>query len=458
MATSPPRPQPDFANDERLPMLLGFQAVGDTQRSNTTLIERGKGIFVYDSDGKPYLEAASSFYVAALGYGHEELVEAITKQYATLPFYTSASHRTSQVALDLAEQLTALVPINDAHILYAATGSEANDFLIKLFWFRAVARGLPQKRKIIGRRGSYAGGTLGAASLTGAHHGEFGLPLPEFLHVSQPDFHADRHPGETAAEYTDRLSAELRGVLDEQPERSVAAMVAEPVSFSAGIPVPPPDYFPKIQKVLRDFDVDLVADEVITGFGRTGEWFGSQTLGIEPDHLVSAKGITAGYFPLSLVAIGAPMYEALEMGSAAVGTLAHAATYAAHPVGAATALKVIEIMRRDGLIEGAKVKGRHLQMRLSPLLDHPLVGDVRTIGLSAAIDFLRRGEDDVPMNDDAGRVAKVVTECLLETGVVVRQTERCIQIAPPLIIEETEIDALAERISTALDKAMEQLG
>ena len=444
-------------NDGRLPMLLGFQAVGENQRANTTLIERGKGIFVYDSEGREYIEASSSFYVAALGYMHEELIEAIKEQYSTLPFYTSAIQRTSQVALDLAERLTELIPVDDSHILFATTGSEANDFLIKLFWFRAVARGLPQKRKIIGRHGSYAGGTLGTASLTGAHHGEFGLPLPDFLHVSQPDFHGCRFAGETKSEYSDRLSDELRTLLEAQPEQSIAAMVAEPVSFSGGISIPPADYFRKITKILRTFEVDLVVDEVITGFGRTGAWFGAQTLGIEPDHLVSAKGITAGYFPLSVAAIGSDMYADLESGSAKMGTLAHAATYAAHPVGAATALKTIEIMQRDGVIASAKSKGEYFAQQLAHLGEHPLVGDIRTIGLSAAIDFFRRDIHDDAINDDAGTVAAAVSACLLKEGIVARQTERCVQFAPPLIIKHAEIDLLVERTSKALDMALDQI-
>lgn len=448
-------PRPQFSNDDRLPMLLGFQEVAANRHSTTRLIERGRGIYVFDTEGREYIEATASFYVASLGYQHEELIDAIEAQYRELPFYVSAVERTSKGSLELAERLSELVPVTRPHVLFASSGSEANDFMIKLFGFQAVARGTPHRRTVIGRVGSYAGGTLATASLTGGHHEEFGLPLAGFRHVSQPDYHGGREPGESPSEFASRLAHEIDDLLHAEPEQSVAALFAEPVSFSAGLAVPPPQYFPAIQSVLKKHDVDLVADEVITGFGRTGNWFGSQTMGFEPDHMVAAKGMTSGYFPLSTAVLGEGLYEDLERGSRVVGTLAHAATYAAHPVGAAAALKTIEIMERDDLIGGAARKGEYLANGLEKLRDHPLVGDVRSLGLAGAVDFLRRDEHDVPVNDDAHEIAQRVAENLLAAGVVARCTDRSIVIAPPLIIEQEELDVVCQRFAEALDAALE---
>ncbi|MCP5199080.1 MAG: aminotransferase class III-fold pyridoxal phosphate-dependent enzyme [Gammaproteobacteria bacterium] len=452
MAT--PKPAPFPAEDERLPLLIGFQRVAENTARQTRFIDHGRGIYVYDTDGREYIEATASFYVAALGYQNEELIDAIARQYRELPFFVSALNRTSRVSLELAEKLVALAPVKDAHILFGATGSEANDFLIKLLRFGAVARGEPARATIIGRHGSYHGGTLATASLTGGHHEEFGLPLAGFRHVAQPDYHGERRPGESGADYSARLAAELEALIAAEPPASIAAMFCEPISFSAGFKPPPAEYFPAITAVLDAHGIELVADEVITGCGRTGRWWGSETMALRPAHATMAKGVTSGYFPLSAIAIGADLYGALEAGSERFGTLAHAATYAAHPVGAAAALKTLEIIERDGLVEHAARLGERLGNGLRAFADHPLVGDVRALGLAASLDFLRRDGDDRPANDDADAVLERVYGALLERGVVGRPAGRSLVIAPPLIVQADEIDEICRRIGLALDDAL----
>ncbi len=447
-------PLPLAQENERLPLLIGFQRVSENTAAETRFIERGKGIYVYDTDGREYIEATSSFYVAALGYQHEELIDAIHAQYRELPFYVSALHRTSKTSLDLAERLRALLPVADAHVLFASSGSEAIDFLIKMLRFQAVARGTPQKQTIIGRHGSYHGGTLASASLTGGHHEEFGLPLPGFKHVTQPDYHGTRSPGESPAEFSARLAQELETLLAREPTDSVAAFFAEPVSFSAGFKIPPAEYFPAIKRVLDAHDIALVIDEVVTGFGRTGNWFGSQTFALKPAHMTVAKSITGGYFPLSAVALGPDLYRDLESGSEQIGILAHASTYAAHPVGAAAALKVIEIIERDKLVPHAARMGERLYAGLRKFVDHPLVGDIRHLGLAASLDFLRRDANDQPANDDADARCTQVYELLLAEGVVARPAGRNVILAPPLIVQPSEIDELCRRVGRALDKAL----
>ena len=444
-------PRPLTNEDERLPLILGFQRVAENTTQATRFIEYGKGIYVYDTDGREYIEATASFYVASLGYQNAELIDAIEKQYRELPFYVSALNRTSKASLDLAERLVEIAPVDDSHILFASTGSEANDFLIKLLRFGAVARDEPERRTIIGRHGSYHGGTLASASLTGGHHEEFGLPIEGFRHVAQADYHGDREPGETPAEYADLLARELKALIENEAENSIAAFFAEPVSFSAGLKVPPAEYFPAMLGVLSDYNIDFAVDEVITGFGRTGAMFGSDTFKLKPDHATLAKGITSGYFPLSAIAIGRGLYHDLEVGSERTGTFAHAATYAAHPVGAAAALKTMEIIERDNLVEHAAAMGARLAAGLLLLGDHPLVGDVRGCGLAGSLDFLRRDDSDNLLNDDADAVSMAVYEALLERGVVTRPAGRSVVIAPPLIVQPDEIDEICARVSLALD-------
>ena len=450
MATSVMR----TAEDERLPMLLGFQRVSDNTASATRFMEYGRGIYVYDTDGREYIEATASFYVASLGYQNAELIDAIERQYRDLPFFVSALHRTSRASLELAEKLVSLVPVAGAHMLFGSTGSEAIDFLIKLLRFGAVARGEPRRTTIIGRHGSYHGGTLASASLTGGHHEEFGLPIAGFRHVAQPDYHGEREPGESAAAFSQRLARELEALIAREPAHSIAAFFCEPISFSAGFKLPPAEYFPSIVPVLDAHGIELVADEVVTGCGRTGHWWGSQRFGLAPAHATMAKGITSGYFPLSAVAIGENLYRDLELGSERIGTLAHAGTYAAHPVGAAAALKTLEIIERDGLVEHAARMGERLGAGLRAFNEHPLVGDVRSAGLGACLDFLRRDADDRPVNDDADALLERVYAKLLERGVVARPAGRSLIIAPPLVIKAEEIDEICQRVGLALDDAL----
>ena len=445
-------PEPIVNEDERLPLILGFQRVAENTNQITRFIEHGKGIYVYDTDGREYIEATSSFYVASLGYQNDELIDAIAAQYRELPFFVSALHRTSKTSLDLAEKLVEIVPVKDAHVIFGSSGSEAIDFLIKFLRFGAVARGEPARKTIIGRHGSYHGGTLASASVTGGHHEEFGLPLEGFRHVSQVDYHGDREPGESTTEYCARRAAELEALIVAEPEGSVAAMIAEPASFSAGFKLPPPEYFPAVSRILDAHGIDLVIDEVVTGFGRTGKYFGSEAFALNPAHVTVAKGITSGYFPLSAVAMGRDLYDALEAGSEQIGTLAHASTFAAHPVGAAAALKAIEIIERDNLVEHAALMGKRLAAGLASFADHPLVGEIRALGLAASLDFLRRDGADRIVNDDADDVTMAVYEALLDLGVVTRPAGRNVIIAPPLIIQGSEIDEIVTRVGKALDR------
>ncbi len=434
---------------DALRLLMGFQPLAHATRDRTTIMVRGEGVFVYDDHGREYLEATSSFYVAALGYSDRELADAATEQMRRLPFYPSAQYKAVEPALELAEKLASLVPLEDARIAFACTGSEANDFLIKFLRFRSVMSGHERRLKVIARKGSYSGGTLASASLTGGHHEEFALPLPGVLHVSQPDFYNDRAGGESEDAFAARLADELEALIVREDPETIGALLTEPVSFSCGLVVPPVSYWERIQEVLARHGVLLFADEVVTGFGRTGNWFGSQTFDLRPDCMTFGKALSGGYFPISAIALSGEFYDALVRGSDKLDGFAHAATHAGHPVGAAVALKTIEIIERRRILEHVREIAPHFASRLKRYASHPLVGDVRAVGLAGALEF-RRDEDGPARNLAPSSVAcRIFCERALANGLMVRGTGASVVLAPPLVITSAEIDELFRRFDLA---------
>ena len=434
------------------PLIVGFQPLSDNNRNQVKTITHGKGIYLYDASGKEYIEATSSFWVAALGFQNEELISSIEQQYRKLPFLVSGMHRTSDASIALSEKLATISAINDPAILFAATGSEANDFLIKVMKYGVFDESRSAGLKFISRQQSYHGGTLASASLTGGHHSEFGLPLPGFCHVSQPDFHGGRLPGETEEEFCERLVFQVENLILREEKGSIAAFFAEPVSFSAGLHVPPENYFNSLKKLLDHHEIDFVADEVVTGFGRTGRMWGSESVGFSSDHATMGKGITSGYFPLSAIAIGKSLQEKMQEKSRRLNSFAHAATYAAHPVGAAAALKTLEIIERDKLLDHVAVISGLLEKELRPLGEHPMVGEVRCHGLAAAIDFRIRDEnDELSVEDPTGLCNRIYLE-LIEDGLITRPVNGSLLVAPPLITTTAQIEEISEKITSRLEK------
>ena len=434
------------------PLIVGFQPLSDNNRNQVKTIKQGKGIYLYDASGKEYIEATSSFWVAALGFQNEELISSIEEQYRKLPFLVSGMHRTSDTSIALSEKLATISAINNPAILFAATGSEANDFLIKVMKYGAFDEGRAMRMKFISRNQSYHGGTLASASLTGGHHSDFGLPLPGFFHVSQPDFHGGRMPGETEEEFCKRLILEVENLILREGKDSIAAFFAEPVSFSAGLHVPPKNYFKCLKNLLDQHEIDLVADEVVTGFGRTGRMWGSESVDFSSDHATMGKGITSGYFPLSAIAIGESLQERMKEKSRRLNSFAHAATYAAHPVGAAAALKTLEIIEREKLLEHAATIGGLLEKELRPLGEHPLIGDVRFHGLAAAVDFRIRDENDELSTEDPIDLCNRINFELIEDGLITRPVNGSLLIAPPLITTSDQILEISEKIKARLER------
>src|SRR5579872_1735293 len=340
------------------------------------IIERGQGVTVYDSDGKPYIEGMSGLWCTALGYGNEELVETAAAQMRKLSFAHLFTGKSHDPAIELAEKLKEIAPVPISKVFFCNSGSEANDSQVKLVWYLNNALGRPHKKKIVSRVKAYHGVTIAAASLTGlpANHRDFDLPLPGFLHAGCPHHYRFAHDGETEEEFATRLAEELDALIVKEGPETVAAFIAEPVMGAGGVIVPPKTYFEKIMKVCDKHDVFMISDEVICGFGRLGTAFGCETLNFKPHSISIAKALSSAYLPIAGVMIPDSMYQALLAESKKIGVFGHGFTYGGHPVSAAVALKAIEIYQRDRIVEHAAARAPQFQGRLKALGDHPLVG------------------------------------------------------------------------------------
>ena len=421
------------------------------------VLERGEGVHVFDTEGRPYIEGMAGLWCTALGYSNGELVEAAREQMGKLPFTHLFSGRSHDPAIELAEVLKELMPVPTSKIFFTSSGSEANDTQVKLAWYLNNALGRPKKKKIIGRQRGYHGVTIATASMTGlpANHTDWDLPLPGFLHVGCPHVYRFAEPGETEAAFSQRLADELEATILREGPETVAAFVAEPVMGAGGAIVPPEGYFAAIQAVLARYEVRFIADEVICGFGRLGTWFGSEALGMRPDTLSFAKALTSGYVPLGGVSVDEPLYEAMRAQSRKIGTFGHGTTYSGHPVACAVALKTIEIYKRERIVEGVAAKAPHFQARLSALAEHPIVGEARGLGLIGGLEIVADKASRRQYEPKAGVAAKCVAFAQAE-GLIVRflMGDR-IAVCPPLIITPDEIDALFDRLTRALDRTAE---
>lgn len=417
------------------------------------IITKGEGVYVFDENGKKYIEAMAGLWCASLGFSEKRLVDAATQQLSTLPYYHQFHHRSHLPSIDLAEKLIEIAPAKMSKVLFQASGSEANDTAVKLIRYYHNAIGKPAKKKIIGRIKGYHGITMASASLTGIarNHQDFDLPLPGFIHTDCPHYWRYAEEGETEEDFATRCAASLEKlILDEGPD-TVAAMFMEPVMGAGGVIVPPKTYYEKIQAVLRKYEVLVVADEVITGFGRTGNMWGCQTMGIQPDMLTCAKALSASYMPISALMITDPIYQAMVAESEKIGVFGHGFTYGGHPVCAAVANETLKIYEERDIIGHVRKVGPRLQEGLRRFSDHPLVGEVRGVGLIAAVEVVKDPRTKEAF-DPAAKIGTRVADHALEDGLMVRAMLDSIAFTPPLIITEAEIDAVVDRFGRALDK------
>ena len=435
-----------------------FTNLAEHAQTGPLVIERGAGVYVIDDQGHRYLEGMAGLWCTALGFSEARLVQAAQQQLARLPAYHLFGGKSYRPAIELAERLLAMAPVPMAKVLFVNSGSEANDTALKLVRYYHAARGRPEKRKVIARVRGYHGATMAAASLTGlAHaHQDFGLPLPGFLHADCPHHYRFGLPGESEEQFAARLAGNLeRLILREGPD-TVGAFIAEPVMGAGGVILPPATYFAKVQAVLDKYDVLLIADEVITGFGRTGAMFGSETFGLRPDLITLAKALSAGYQPIGAVLIAPAIDRAMLEQSRKIGTFGHGFTWGGHPVCAAVALRALEIYAEDDILGQVRARAPQFAARIRALGTHPLVGDARAVGLLGALELMADGRQRIPFRPELKVGARVVQRAL-EQGVILRPLNDVISFCPPLIISAAELEFLFDVVGRALDQVAAEL-
>lgn len=417
------------------------------------IIDRGEGVYVIDDQGNRYLEALAGLWCAGLGFSEPRLAEAAAKQMAKLPFYHSFAQKTATPVVDLAEKVVQITPSQLTKVFFANSGSEANDTAVKMVWYYNNALGRPEKKKIVSRIKGYHGVTIAAASLTAMPYvqTDFDVPIPNIIHTGCPHHYRFALEGESEAAFADRLARELEELIVKEGPDTVAAFIGEPLQGAGGVLIPPAGYWEKIQAVLRKYDVLLIADEVITGFGRTGNLFGCETFGIEPDMMTLAKQLSGAYMPISAVLVTDAIYQAIADNSAKRGSFGHGYTYSAHPVCAAVALETLKIYEERDIVGHVRAMAPLLQDGLRRFAGHPLVGEVRGIGLIAAVELVADKAAKTPF-DPVGRAGAYFAARAQDHGVIFRNLGDTIACCPPMIINEAEIAEVLDAFGKALDE------
>ena len=424
--------------------LPGFLAEGPS------IMTTASGVTVRDMEGRQYIDGAAGLWCVNVGYGREEIVAAATKQMQRLPFFQCFNGTTNEATAQLSERIASLAPPGMERVFFGNSGSDANDTAVKLVWLYNNLRGKPQQKTIIARRSGYHGVTVASGSLPGLPnvHRLFDLPLPMVRHVSEPDtYHA---PDRTAADYAEEVDALIRS----HGAETVGAFIAEPVMGTGGVLVPPAGYFDAIAKVLAEHDVLLILDEVISGFGRLGHWFGAQKFNVTPDLITTAKGLTSSYLPMSAVILGEKLWSVMEAERKTIQAFGHGFTTTGHPVAAAVALANLDIIEREGLVARAAESGAYLLDRLREAIgSHPNVGDIRGDGLMVGIELVADREERRSFPSGVGAGARLAA-LVREEGVLVRALPRndVIALSPAFIIEEAEMDGIVAALTAALGK------
>ena len=418
------------------------------------VLERAEGVHIYDSSGKRYIEGLAGLWCTGLGYGNQELVEAAREQMSRLSFSHLFGGRSHEPAIALAEKIKALSPVPASKVFFTNSGSEANDTQVKLAWYYNNVRGQPKRKKFIARQRGYHGTTVAAASLSGlgVFHADFDLPIAGVLHADCPHHWKYAEAGESEAAYASRVVRNLEDMIEREGPETIAAFIAEPVMGAGGVLIPPATYFEKVQAVLARHDIAFIADEVICGFGRTGNWWGSETFGIQPSSITMAKAVTSAYVPMGALTVPEHVYQTLVEASGKHGVFAHGFTYSGHPLACAVALKTIEIYERIKIVEHVRRVAPIFQLRLNALAAHPLVGEARGVGLIGGLELVKdkRARQSFDAKLGVGAKAARLAE---EEGVLCRAVGGdTVALCPPLVIDGAEINAMFDCVTRALDR------
>jgi len=431
-----------------------FTTNDDLAKKGARIITRADGVHLTDSEGNVILDGMAGLWCVNIGYGREEMAEVAARQIRELPYYNTFFQTTHIPAIALSQRLAELAPGDLNHVFYAGSGSEANDTNIRMVRTYWAEKGQPDKKVIISRHNAYHGSTLGGASLGGMSgmHAQGGLPIPDIHYIDQPHWWAeggDKSPEEFGLE----RAQQLEKAINDLGENRVAAFIAEPIQGAGGVIIPPSTYWPEIQRICDKYEILLIADEVICGFGRTGNWFGSQTMGIRPHIMTIAKGLSSGYAPIG----GSLVCDEV---AAVIGACEfnHGYTYNAHPVAAALALENLRILDEDGIIERVKSDtGPYLQEKWSTLAEHPLVGEAKIAGMMGSIALTPHKESRAAFASDAGTVGYICRERCFANNLIMRHVGDRMIVSPPLVIEKDDIDKLISLAWKSLDECHAEL-
>jgi L-2,4-diaminobutyrate transaminase len=429
----------------------------DLAEHGALVMKSAQGVRVKDVEGRTFIDAMAGLWCCDVGYGRDEIAAAIAEQAHELAFFHTFFGMATEPTIRLADRLKRLMPWPIAKVFFGLSGSDANDTQIKMIWLYNNLRGQPEKTKIISRHMAYHGITLGASNMTGLPtvHAHMNLPLPGFLHLSMPHYYREAETGMSEAEFVAKLVAELEETIEREGPETVAAFVAEPVMAAGGVIVPPEGYYPAMQAVLRRHDILFIADEVVCGFGRLGQAWGSQALGIEPDMVTIAKGLTSGYAPLSASLISERVWSVIEEHGDEILQFSHGQTYSGHPISTAAAHANLDIMENESLFERAATMGEYMQQKLrEEFADHPHVGEVRGVGMIGAIDVVK-DRDDRSTFDPALKMPLRLFRGILDKGVIARAAGVSgIAMCPPYVAEKDDIDTIIGTIHETLDEVV----
>ena len=432
-----------------------FTDYGDLRQKGARIITHAEGHYIHDSDGNRILDGMAGLWCVNVGYGRPELVEAAATQMAKLPYYNNFFRTSNQPVAELSAKLAEITPDGLSNVFYANSGSEANDTIIRMVRHYWALEGKPEKRVIISREFGYHGSTIMSASLGGLKgmHDQ-AANEPGFAHIRPP--YGFLHQGnQDEAEFAANAASWLEDKIIEIGASNVAAFVAEPIQGAGGVIVPPAGYFKHIQEICRRHDILFVADEVITGFGRTGQWFASQTMELEPDMMALAKGLTSGYVPMSAVMVGDRVANKLVADG---GEFYHGFTYSGHPVAAAVALANLELIEREDMITRVREDtGPYLAEALAPLAEHRIVGEIRTFGVLAAIELVK-SKDGPEMFEDTGATGVICRDHAINRGLMMRAVRDAMILSPALTYSRADIDETVRIAAQALDATADQLG
>lgn len=435
----------------------GFTDLPSVRERGTVVLTHGQGPYVVDVHGRRYLDANSGLWNMVAGFDHPGLNAAAKAQYDRFPGYHAFFGRMSDQTVMLSEKLAEVSPFRRAKVFYTNSGSEANDTMVKMLWFLGQSEGKPERRKILTRKNGYHGVTAVSASMTGKpYNSVFGLPLPGFIHLTCPHYWREGRAGETEANFTARMAQELEDVIAAEGADTIAGFFAEPVMGAGGVIPPSQGYFQAIQPILQKHGIPLIADEVICGFGRTGEMWGSITYDFMPDAIISSKNITAGYFPLGAVILGPELGDRLQAATDAIEEFPHGFTASGHPVGCAIALKAIDVIVNEGMLDNVRALTPKFEAGLAWLAENPNIGEWRGKGLMGAVEAVKDKATKTPFAAEMSVSERIANTCT-DHGLICRPLGQAVVLCPPFILTAAQMDEMFEKLAAALKQVFAEV-